>query len=676
MASPLRKKKPSPPKPTSDRPASWQPFAQFREVVESESLAGQAPQAILVPSPAVLSSNSPPPASEWPIALETPRPHESNSPGDRHEGARPNSGAPTGFRDAPWTTAATALAEPVPSALASPPLPIQPSAEPFGWTTGTSEWLRAGNRPPDTTDDPTPSYVNGSAHGSVNGVVNGVSLRPGPTTAEPESTQPESEQVRTEGIAAMRNAITLGSSLVFTTAIGFLINLYYQAHLGPSRAGRVAAAESLAVTSLIVLAFGLDNYPRKEVALRPDHAKEFVPGVLVARLIATVPFTAVLMAVMALVGRPREVIILLALFGGVRFLVHSNELLAACLHAVGSVRGLSRQNLLTKAAWGVAILVFLFTGFGVYSVPMGWIVGESLKLFGLSRRTGRELQIWSQTGDQHIKVVLRRSVPFLSSSVLTALAMVLDLTMMQFLATEDEVGYYRFAQSLLLLVLILATVLPWVLLPMASKAVGRSAEEFTTVMRRSLGSVMALSLPLCVLLCLNADTIINTLAPKFDPSIPALRILALTAIGTYLTLVCATFLQAQGKTWLGVRIGVFIVAFDAVLVLAFVGMGHRVFGAGGAGTAAALAILVAEFTGTALYVKALGRNAWDREALQLVGRVLLATVPVVLADRFMAAKGFSIPRAFADVVVYGLNILLLRVIEPAKLLAVAKRARH
>ncbi len=478
-----------------------------------------------------------------------------------------------------------------------------------------------------------------------------------------------------EGRMAVKNATTLGASLVITTAVGFFVSLYFQARLGPSASGRIAGAEGMAATTLVVLAFGLDNYARKEVAIRPAHAREFVPGTMLVRLLATVPVTALVMAAMSLLGRSREVVVLIALFGLVRFLVQSNELLAGCLHAVGSVRGLSRQNLLTKFAWGIAIVGLLVTGFGVYSVPLGWIVGESLKFIGLARRAGRELQVWSQPRTQEVVPVLRRSVPFLSSSVLTALAMVLDVTMMQFLANDGELGYYRFAQSLLLLVLIVATVMPWVLLPMASKAAGRSKAALGEVMRRSVGSVMAMAIPLCVLLSLNADTLIHTVAPKFAPSIPALRILAITAIGTYLTMVCATFLQAQGRTWVGVRIGVLVVGLDAVLVLVFVPMGWKHFGVGGAGTTAALAILTAELVGTVVVIWYLGPQAWDLTAVRLVRNVVLGTIPVVLFDRFMAAKGFSLIRGVADVLVYVVNLVLLQVIEPAKLRAAFTKMR-
>jgi O-antigen/teichoic acid export membrane protein len=592
MASRLRNKPSAVPESNVKPTDSWRPFAQFREVIESEDLVGQLPQTILVPAPAIL-----------PV----------------HRNGTANG---TIVREPDW----------VPRDL--------------------RERIDVGSRPvaiPSRT--PTPGVRD--------------TARDVPT--DPAGRPDAMAVAASESRAALKNATTLGSSLVFTTAIGFAVSLYYQARLGPAPAGRVAAAEGLAATTLVIMAFGLDNYARKEVALRPGHAKEFVPGAIITRFFATIPFLAIVMSVMALVGRSRQVIILLALFGAVRFLVQSNELLAACLHAVGSVRGLSRQNLVTKFAWGVAIIGFLHAGFGGYSIPMGWIVGEALKLAGLSRRTGRELHMWSAMGGQKVLPVLRRSVPFLSSSVLTALAMVLDVTMMQFLTNDDELGYYRFAQSLLLLVLILATVLPWVLLPMASKAAGRSPEDFADVMRRSLGSVMALAIPLCTLLALNADTVITTVAPKFAPAIPALRILAVTAVGTYLTLVCATFLQASGKTWVGVRIGMSIVALDAVLVLVFVPIGWRHWGAGGAGTTAALAILAAEFVGTSLYVRSLGRAAWDGASVRIIVAVLLATVPVILADRFMAAKGFSFLRCFADVVVYGLNLVLLRVVEPAKL---------
>ena len=673
---------------------SWQPFAQFREVVASEELVGQPTQAILVPSPALLavqrdagtSGPLPSPGSSSPTGGFSSRvPQLPLRPDGDHRGDGRGHGRGHGWGDGLPISPEQPTGSP--GRPTSGPGEATPASLESGWIATNSNGRTAILTRPEPL--PSPSQLGSWSSGLPSGPAARTSslrgwadtnhqVRPTPSfrpTTQPAQTTPapQVDPVGADGRQAVKNATTLGSSLVFTTAIGFAVTLYYQAHLGPAPAGRIAAAEGLAATTLVIMAFGLDNYARKEVALRPDHAKEFVPGTIAARIFATVPFTAMVMAIMALAGRPRQVIILLALFGAVRILVQSNELLAACLHAVGSVRGLSRQNLVTKLVWGVSIIGFLLAGLGAYAIPMGWIVGESLKLAGLARRTGNELQMWSQIQSQNIRPVLRKSVPFLSSSVLTSLAMVLDVTMMQFLTSDAELGYYRFAQSLLLVVLILATVLPWVLLPMASKAVGRSQEEFVDVMRRSIESVMALAIPLCVLLSLNADTVIKTVAPQFVPAIPALRILAITVIGTYLTMVCATLLQASGRTWVGVRIGMFIVGLDAILVLVFVRSGWDRFGEGGAGTTAALAILVAEFVGTTFYVRCLGREAWDRSSVGMVGRVLLTTLPVVLIDRILAAKGFSFVRGVADVVAYGCNLVLLQVIDPAKITAAIKK---
>jgi O-antigen/teichoic acid export membrane protein len=648
-----------------DAPLSWQPFAQFREVLGNESVEfGAKPSAIFVPSPGRLIVSSPS-SSERPVQTETTKESlpAAFSTLPRAEGTMlPGAEGTSAVGDLAALESLVTVGE----ARA----PIREATRP-----GTFGDLRtklaenAGDSGSVVVESGGPSRLNVDSRGPWTNrvaVPNSAASSEGPLA-------PSASAV--EGRSAVKNATTLGASLVVTTAIGFVVSLFYQVRLEPAASGRVAAAEGMTATTLVVLAFGLDNYARKEVALRPSHAREFVPGAMFARLLATVPVTAIVMAIMSLLGRSREVVVLIALFGLVRFLVQSNELLAACLHAVGSVKGLSKQNLVTKVVWGVAIVAFLLFGAGAYAVPLGWIAGETLKLLGLARRAGNELHVWSQIRHQQVFPVLRRSMPFLSSSVLTSLAMVLDITMMQFLANDRELGYYRFAQSLLLIVLIVATVLPWVLLPMASKAAGRSAADLADVMRRSVGGVMALAIPLCVLLSLNADTIIETARQSYVPSIPALRILAITVIGTYLTMVCATFLQAQGKTWVGVRIGVVIVGIDAVLVLLFVPMGLRRFGEGGAGTTAALAILVAEFIGTALFVWYLGPTAWDRDSLLLVGRVLLGTVPVVLADRILAAKGFSFVRGFADVIMYGLNLTLLGVLDPAKIRSAFAKVR-
>ena len=75
---------------------------------------------------------------------------------------------------------------------------------------------------------------------------------------------------------AIGNAVTLGFSLSGTLLIGFAVLLVVPRWLGPERWGAVRGAEATMSLLLSFIAFGFDTYIRKEVAVRPDHARELL----------------------------------------------------------------------------------------------------------------------------------------------------------------------------------------------------------------------------------------------------------------------------------------------------------------------------------------------------------------------------------------------------------------
>ncbi len=466
-----------------------------------------------------------------------------------------------------------------------------------------------------------------------------------------------------EAAAAIGNAVTLGLSLSSTLLIGFAVMLIVPRWLSPERWGAVRGAEAMMALILSFIAFGFDTYIRKEVAVAPEHARDFLPSVIIFRLVTSVLAIAAALVVLAGLGKPRLELALALLFGISKFVLQTGELFSACLHATGSVSGIRRVTLPAKLLWAAIVLGGLRAGFGPIAVPAGWVVAEGVKTLALGVLARRALRLRVRPTRGAFGPVLRASVPFSAGIIVAGGSMFLDVTIMRFLVGKSEVGYYGASQNLASLAFAVGPLIPWVLMPLASRAAARSTRELYGLARRAFEFAIVIGIPSAVLLALNADVVIGLVGAEYRPSIASLRVLALVLALTYFITMASVFLQALGRAWVGVRVALVGVVVAAVLNVMFQPHGVAWFGPGGAGVAAGFAAAVNEVLVAGAMLFFLGRRAWDDGTFATLARVVAASVPVVLLDRLLAGWGFSWLRLFADVVTYGLNLVLLRAVD-------------
>ena len=477
---------------------------------------------------------------------------------------------------------------------------------------------------------------------------------------------------------AFKAAGVIGSSLLVTQAIGFLGNNIVVTRLLKEHYGPVRFADSFAMLSMMALNLGVDTYVRKEVAVRPDHAREFASGVLGARIILGVGFMLVSFSILIVTHRPPVVIALALLFCVGQLLQHLSETSAAYLQAVGSVREASIMRVGSKLAWAVVAIGGVVAGLGVWIVPAAMVVSEGSKAIVLGLLSRRRLQLRFRLdagARQATWTVLVASLPFLMTHINTVLSATLDVSMVGFLTNNDEVGFYGSATNIALVALVLAPVISWVLLPLLSRSLARSEEEFWRVVCRSLEIVLTIAVPLSVLLSLNADVVIKmTIGSFFSPAVPALRVLAPMFVLTYVTILCASGLIRLGRGWFIARVGIAAVAFNVILNLVLIRRGLSWWGSGGAGTGASISIVIAEAFVASSYVYALGRKAFDRRSLRTIGITLVASVFIVALDRTMLPLCRSVPvvRPIVDTGLFLAHLLGLGVIRPSELRRLVK----
>lgn len=485
----------------------------------------------------------------------------------------------------------------------------------------------------------------------------GASLDRRSTAARPASTG------SSEAADAIGNAVTLGLSLSSTLLIGFAVLLIVPRWLGPERWGSVRGAEAMMALILSFIAFGFDTYIRKEVAVRPAHAREFLPSVVAFRLVTSAVAVVLATLVLLRLGKPRIELALVVLFGISKFLIQTGELFAACLHATGAVAGIRRITLPSKLLWAAIVLGGLRAGVGPIAVPAGWVIAEGAKTLALGLLARRSLHLRIRPTRGSFGPVMRASVPYSAGIIVAGGSMFLDVTIMRFLVGKTEVGYYGTSQNLASLAFAVGPLIPWVLMPLASRAAERSTRELYGLARRAFEFAILFGIPSAVLLALNADVVVGLAGSEYRPSIASLRVLSLVLTLTYFITMASVFLQALGRAWVGVRVALVGVVIAAVLNLVLQPHGVAWFGLGGAGVVAGFAAAVNEVVVAGSMLFLLGRRAWDDGTFATLARVLAASVPVVLIDRLLAGWGFSWLRLLADVVVYGLNLVLLRAFD-------------
>src|SRR5262249_36928787 len=179
---------------------------------------------------------------------------------------------------------------------------------------------------------------------------------------------------------------------------------------------------------------------------------------------------------------------------GMYALYHHNGAWAGLLTASREVAGLAKINVITKVAWGVAVVAFLLLGGGVMGAGLAFLLTQALKAvllyFEVFRRIPLKLKVdWAGT-----RAALRNAFPFMLNSI-SLIYGKLDLNMMTFWhMSAAELGWYGAAIQISSFTLVFTPLLGGALLPLFSRAAARSHEELDQVGARTMSTILSFAL--------------------------------------------------------------------------------------------------------------------------------------------------------------------------------------
>ena len=474
-------------------------------------------------------------------------------------------------------------------------------------------------------------------------------------------------------LLAIRNAVKLGASLVFTWGIALAIRLLLPRYLGPVRFGTLNFADGFTSAFYILLGLGADQYIRKDVAVRPGHASEFFGGTFVLRLGITALILGTMMAVLTATGRQGEVRTVVMLYGVTQFFVTANATFSALLHAKGRVGAMSVLAVATKIVWAGGILAAMAWGAGLWAYAVSYLASESIETVVLYRLARKHLGLEFRIDPAATRRMLLASLPYYLNIFATTAYGKLDVSLLEFLGSTEEVGWYGAATAIAGLTLLVTPLIGWVLTPMFARAAARSQDELDTQIRRALELILTVAIPAALMIHLGADVWVRIIfGDAFAPAASALRVLAPMFVITYVGIIYSIALVMLERAWTLTVIALFGLIVNVALNVAFIRPAMHAFGPGGGGTGCSLAMLGTEIFVTACMLAIVGRRGFDRRSVVTIVKSLGACAAVLALHEALAGLGPA--RLAVDGAVYLALVLLVGAFRPKEILSAATDA--
>jgi len=472
---------------------------------------------------------------------------------------------------------------------------------------------------------------------------------------------------------AVRNALKLGASLLFTWGIALIIRLLLPRTLGPALFGNLNFADGFSATTFILLGLGADAHIRKEVSVRPACASDFYGGLTVLRLGLAVLVLSGMALIMHATGRSEDVTLLVMLFGVTQFFVSANATLSAMLHAKGRVGAMSVLAVATKVVWAGGVLLAMAVHAHLWAYAAAYLASESVETFVLYGLAQQHVGLRFRVDPSATKAMLATSLPYYLQTFASTAYGKLDVTLLEFAGNNTEVGWYGAASAVASLTLLATPLIGWVLMPMFARAAARSRAELDEQVRRALELIMSVAIPIGLVIYLGAAVWIRIIfGAPFAPAAGALRVLAPMFVVMYVSIIYSCALVMLERPWALVIIALGGLVVNVAVNLAVIRYSLRVLGPGGGGTGCALAMLATEIVVTSCMLALLGRTGFDRRSLSAIAKSLVACAVTVLIDERTGFLGSA--RLVLDGIIYAVIVLSTGAVRPGDILAVVKEA--
>ncbi|MFN0074168.1 MAG: oligosaccharide flippase family protein [Chloroflexota bacterium] len=362
-------------------------------------------------------------------------------------------------------------------------------------------------------------------------------------------------------LSIARGAMALFGTQPLTWGASLMVAMLVPRYLGGQAYGELAVVSSVAGLVGVIVALGVPDFLRRQVALHQDRAANEAAGAMLLLLgLAVLAAVGLFIAWPIFGGTTTLVPLLLIALAGMIMGTGQSILFAvlvgqerharfAWLNAVGTLIGAVAGVYMLMSGWGVEVyLAATVAATGVMSV-IGWCTSS----LGVSR---------ARLVPSQLKQLVLGGLPFLGWNIAIRVRAEIYVVIVAMLLHEQSAGWLAAAYRITYVPLFIPTLITTPLLPVLSRYAGDPI-VFRRTLRESLIAVFGVTVPAGAMTMALAPSIPELLgwSAEFQHSVPFMMILAFAQPLVALGMVLGTGLIAlrQERRWLNVAIAAALV---------------------------------------------------------------------------------------------------------------------
>jgi O-antigen/teichoic acid export membrane protein len=462
------------------------------------------------------------------------------------------------------------------------------------------------------------------------------------------------------GTTIAKNAGAMMASQLITWAMAFVLAIYLPRYLGAEGMGAIALGTSIWLIMEVFVTFGMETHLIKSVARRPEAAGSLLSTSLVIRLGFFIIAGLLVGAYLWVLDYSSEIVITTLIIGVASVVFNIGSTAMAVLTGLEKMWFISIANIVSKGVLTLVTFLFIFLGFGLYSIVsvniLHAITSTAIVYYALYRQG---FVSWGfQWGEA--STMITASLPYLVTTAAIVVYQEIDNIIISMITDTRTLGWYGTSMRLFSTLMFVPVVFGTVLFPVLSRTYEGAIDQMNAIARRSIDLMFLLSVPIGFGLAVIVGPIIDFLyGDEFAPSATILLLLSFVLIFTYLNTMLSKLLIAAERTsrWNIVLIAAAIVTVPLDLVL--VPWTHTVYGNGGLG--GALAFLVTEFVMLIAGILLLPQHTITWRTVRTAALTVLSGLAMMQACMLVSTQNLLVV-ILVGAVTYSACILLLRVV--------------
>ncbi|MBV9690286.1 MAG: flippase [Ktedonobacteraceae bacterium] len=449
------------------------------------------------------------------------------------------------------------------------------------------------------------------------------------------------------------NTLTSLVGQVVTSAATLLLTLVYGYFLGDVKFGELYTATTLVLLIGIPIERGFNQQITREVAQRPGEVLLYLSNTLVIKGTMWIVLYAGILLCSWLLGSSGEGHVLVAICGCTLLSTAITNTFAALHYASGQVIFSVTGTVLEKGLSALLGFLLLRSGAGVQAM--------ALVLLGCSIINGAWQACWlyHERGFgfllewEHIRKLMSTSFPFLVYGMLSVIYYRIDTVLLSLMTSSAVVGWYGSAYRLFDMLVFLPTlVISNSLYPVFSRYANASTERLKVAMEKATNCLLISGVPIATGLLVAAPGIVQALYPRseFMHAVPVLQALAPGLICLYMNMVSTAVLVSMRQEKKMVSMAGVALVWNLCLNLILIPRYQHV--------GAAVVTSLTELLLLVMSIAVLPRDLWPRASMRVAGKVVLASLIMVLVIWPLRASSIVVTGAVALLVYVGAATLL------------------